>query len=63
MKSKIKPYTITVATYGGLMDYDAVGYFLKEGDLVIERPDGRRKMINHDTWEEIDIESHDDETN
>ena len=55
---KTKPYIITIATLNGLTDYDSIGYGVNEHYFFIERPDGRRKMINHDIIEEIDIEEH-----
>ena len=56
MKSKIKPYDITIATHSGLTDYDSIGFFFKDGFFIIERPDGRRLMINRDIIEEIWID-------
>ena len=46
-----KPYIITIATLNGLTDYDSIGYGVNEHYFFIERPDGRRKMINHDIIE------------
>ena len=60
MESKIKPYTITIATNSGLTDYDSIGYGVNDHYFFIELPEGGRKMINHDIIEEIDIEEHND---